>query len=269
MTAVSLAHLTMLDAAPLELIDAAATAGFRHVGLRIVPPMPDPAWRSIVGNRQAEREVKQRLAATGVRILDIEAFWMGPGFRVEACWAAFALGAELGARYLVVICDDPERSRTIANFANLCTLAAEFGLKPALEFIPYTHVARLADALEIVRAAQGANAGLLIDLLHLIRSGGSPADLTQVPPALMHFAHVCDAPAAIPKTIDELRREARGGRLYPGEGALAVRAFLAALPADTPVALEAPNPRYAHLPFAERAQRAHGAMARALGEDRT
>lgn len=265
MTAVSLAHLTMLDATPLELIDAATAAAFSHVGLRIVPPVPDPAWRSIIGDRQAERQVKQRLAAAGVSVLDIEAFWMGPDFRTEACRPALALGAELGARYLVVICDDPERCRAIDNFGSVCVLAAEFGLKPALEFIPYTQVARLADALKIVQAAQNPTAGLLIDALHWSRSGSNLAELAQVPPGLVHLAHLCDAPAANPKTTDELRREARSDRLYPGEGALPVRAFLAALPVGTPVAIEAPNARYAHLPFAERAQRARSAMARVLG----
>ena len=265
MRPISLAHLTMLDATPLELIDAASASGFSHVGLRIVPPTPDPAWRSIIGDAQAEREVEQRLAATGVKVLDVEAFWMAPDFCVEECRPAFALGAELGARYLVVICNDPDRARAIGNFARLCALAAEFDLMPALEFIPYTHVASLADALQIVNAAGAPNAGLLIDLLHLSRSGGSPADLAQVSPALVHFAHVCDAPAAIPKTVDEMGREARGDRLYPGAGALPVREFLAALPDDTPVAIEAPNPRCAHLSFAERARRAHAAMAQALG----
>lgn len=268
MTPVSLAHLTMLEADPLELIDAAAVAGFPHVGLRIVPPVPDPAWRSIVGDAGAVRAVKQRLDATGVTVLDVEAFWMGPDMRAETWRPAFALGAGLGARFLVVICDDPERSRAIENFASLCAMAAEYGLRPALEFIPYTHVARLADALEIVQAAGAAsNAGLLIDLLHLSRSGGSPADLAQIPAGLVHFAHICDAPGEVPATTDGLRREARGARRYPGEGELPVADFLAALPADTPVAIEAPNPRYAHLSFKERAQLAYTAVSKALGAD--
>jgi sugar phosphate isomerase/epimerase len=255
----------MLDASPLELIDAAAAAGFSHVGLRIVPPVPDPAWRSIVGDIRAENAVKQRLAATGVKVLDIEAFWMEPGSHVDAWKPAFAFGAELGARYLVVICNDPNRSRATDNFRRICTVAAEFGLLPALEFIPYTCVAQLSDALQIVHGTGATNAGLLIDLLHLSRSGGSPADLTRVPPGLTHFAHICDARAATPATTDELRREARSDRLYPGEGALPVQEFLAALPDGTPVAIEAPNPRYAHLSFAERAKRARAAMTRALG----
>jgi hypothetical protein len=36
----SLAHLTVLDAHPLELIDAAAAGGFNSVELRIVAPCP-------------------------------------------------------------------------------------------------------------------------------------------------------------------------------------------------------------------------------------
>ena len=269
MRTVSLAHLTMLDAPPLELIDAAAAGGFTHVGLRIVPPVPDPAWHSIVGDQQAERAIKQRLAATGVKVLDVEAFWMEPDFSAQGCRPAFALGAALGARYLVVICDDPQRSRAIDNFASLCALAAKFELKPALEFIPYTHVARLADALQIVQAVRSANAGLLIDLLHLSRSGASPADLSRVPPGLVHFAHLCDAPSAIPATTDKLRREARGERLYPGEGELPIAAFLAALPPGTPVAVEAPNPRYVHLTFRQRAQYAYAAVSRAVGADQS
>ena len=258
---ISLAHLTLLDATPLELIDAAAAAGFSHVGLRIVPPVPDPAWPCIVGDVRAERAIKQRLSDAGVELLDVEAFWLGPETRVQDWEAALALGARLGARYLVVICDDPDPARAIDNFAKLCALAGGLGLKPALEFIPYTHVTRLADALQIVQSAGAPNAGLLIDLLHLSRSGGTTAQLGSVPAELVHFAHVCDAPAAIPPTTDALRREARGDRLYPGEGALPVRDFLAALPGGVPVAIEAPNVRHAHLTFAERAQRARAAMA--------
>ena len=36
----SLAHLTVLDAHPLELVAAAVAGGFDAMGLRIVPPTP-------------------------------------------------------------------------------------------------------------------------------------------------------------------------------------------------------------------------------------
>ncbi|MCA1646004.1 MAG: hypothetical protein LC797_11255 [Chloroflexi bacterium] len=40
MDQLSLAHLTVLDATPLQLIDGAAAGGFELIGLRIVPPTP-------------------------------------------------------------------------------------------------------------------------------------------------------------------------------------------------------------------------------------
>jgi sugar phosphate isomerase/epimerase len=256
----SLAHLTLIEASPLELIDAAAVAGFTHVGLRVIARDPQPAWMPVVGDAQKEREIKRRLAATGTKVLDLEVFWLAPDFKVADHVPALAFGGELGARHIVVICDDPDRNRAIENFASLCDAATPFALRPALEFIPYTQVKTLAHALDMLRTADAANAGLLLDLLHLSRSGGSPADVTGISPELINFAHICDAPAPIPQTVSELRQEAREDRMYPGEGVLPISAFLAALPAETPVALEAPNPRHAHLSFAERARLAYASL---------
>lgn len=259
----SLAHLTLIEADPIEFIDAAAAAGFGHVGLRVIAREPRPAWLPVAGNARMEREIKRRLAATGTKVLDLEVFWMAPDFQIADHVPALAFGGELGARHIVVICDDPDRSRAIDNFAQLCAAAAPFGLRAALEFIPYTEVKTLGEAVGMLQAADAANAGLLLDLLHLSRSGSHPKDLARVSPALIDLAHVCDAPAPLPQTVPELRREAREDRMYPGEGALPVAAFLAALPVETSVALEAPNPRHAHLSFAARARLAHTSLTRA------
>jgi len=256
----SLAHLTLIEASPLELIDAAAAAGFTHVGLRVIAREPRPSWMPVAGNAVMERETKRRLAATGLKVQDLEVFWLAPDFQLADHAPALAFGGELGAHNIVVICDDPDRNRAIDSFARLCEAARPFGLRPALEFIPYTQIKTLAHAIDMLQAANATNAGLLLDLLHLSRSGGSPADLANVPRELIALAHVCDAPATIPQTVSGLRREAREDRMYPGEGALPIKAFLAALPAETPVALEAPNPRHAHLSFAERARLAYASL---------
>jgi hypothetical protein len=65
-----------------------------------------------------------------------------------------------------------------------------------------------------------------------------------------------DAPALI--------REARTGRLLPGEGVLPLAELVAALPAGAPLAIEAPCRSTAELPALERATRAHGALAALL-----
>ena len=64
----SLAHLTLIDAGPLELIDAAAAGGFDAIRLRIVPPMPIDVIVPVIGDDRMIREIELRLDATGLRI---------------------------------------------------------------------------------------------------------------------------------------------------------------------------------------------------------
>jgi hypothetical protein len=66
--------------------------------------------------------------------------------------------------------------------------------------------------------------------LHLSRSGGSPADLAAVDPALLPYLQVADAPAAVPVDLASLVDEARYGRLLPGEGVLPIRDVIEAVP---------------------------------------
>ena len=56
--------------------------------------------------------------------------------------------------------------------------------------------------------------------------------------AAIFGAQLCDAPAHL--SDDEYLRRAMGDRLYPGDGELPVRAFMAALPEAMTCAIEAP-----------------------------
>src|ERR1700716_2869631 len=124
----SLAHLTVLDADPLTLIDAAAAGRFDAVGLRIIPPMPTDQIVPVIGNARLIGEIARRLDCTGVRILDIEAVWLMPHTDVTALKPALEPGARLGAKYLLVVGNDPDWARLRDNFAALCDLAQEVGL---------------------------------------------------------------------------------------------------------------------------------------------
>jgi sugar phosphate isomerase/epimerase len=264
MPLLSLAHFTVIDADPIELIDAGAAGGFDAVGLRIVAPVAADKIVEVVGDAPLQRRIKQRLAATGIRILDIEAIWLVPDTDVAGLEAALDTGAELGAQNVLVCGFDPDRSRMAANFARLCEASNARGLRVMLEFLPYTHIRNLAEAHGFLTDVAPANAGLLIDALHLSRSGGGPADIAHYDPALFPYYHLCDAPAA-PPDRDGLRAEARGGRLYPGEGGLWLSEFVAAFPMGTPAAIEAPTVRHASATPSERARLA-GAACRRLFE---
>ena len=78
MRLLSLVHLTVLDADPLGLIDAAVAGGFDAIGLRIVPAFGSGEIVDVVGDAGLQRRIKQRLSETGLKILDVEAIWLRP-----------------------------------------------------------------------------------------------------------------------------------------------------------------------------------------------
>lgn len=266
MRSISLAHLTMLDADPLTLINAGAAGGFDAIGLRIVPPLPGDAIVPVVGDIPLQRRIRQQLSATGLRILDIEAIWLSPQTQVDELQPALDVGVELGARYVLTVGFDAEPARLLDNFGRLCTLANARGLRPMLEFIPYATIADLGSAHDLLQQAAPRDAGLLVDALHLSRSGGHPADIARYDPGLFSYIHLCDAPAAAPPSAG-LRAEARGERLYPGLGELWLDTFLDAFAPDTPVGIEAPSAAFASCPPAERARHAGEATRRLLARN--
>ena len=136
-------------------------------------------------------------------------------------------------------------------------------MQVCLEFAIYTGVRTLAHAAQMVTRSKRANASVLVDALHFSRSGGIPAHIAQVAPALFRYAQICDASADMPGPTDTpaLIREARTGRLLPGEGVLPLRELVAALPAGVPLAIEAPCRATAELPAVERAKRAYQALS--------
>lgn len=252
MRPISLAHLTVLDADPVGLIEVGKEGGFDAVGLRVVPPLATDTIIPVVGDVPLQRRIKEALRSTGMRILDIEAVWIQPDTDVGSLRPALEVGAELGARYVLTVGFDAERDRLVENFGVFCALAQSCGLRTMLEFIPYATIATLAQAYDLLVEVAPTDAGLLVDALHLSRSGGHPSDIARYDPALFSYIHLCDASAQLPSS-DQVRQEARGGRLYPGEGQLWLTEFLDAFPDGTPVAVEAPNASLSSLSVAKRA----------------
>lgn len=237
----SLAHLTALDVAPPALVRLAARTGFDRVGLRLLPASPGGLAHRLADDPAALRETRAAIAETGVGVFDLEIIRIGEGFDAAAHEGVFAAGAALGARAVLVAGDDPDEGRLTAQFAALCDVAAPYGLTCDLEFMPWTAVADARGALRVVTAADRPNGRVLVDALHVARSTTTLADLAALPPARLSYVQICDAPAAIPPTVDGLIHDARCARLLPGGGAIDLAGILAQLPADLPVSCEVPN----------------------------
>jgi sugar phosphate isomerase/epimerase len=238
----SLSHLSVLPVGPPDLIDLAADAGFRAVGIRLCSPMAGgPEWPLSVGSAEL-RETLARMRHRGVSVFDIEVLVLAEDTDVRTYVRAFESAAALGARRACVNVDDPDPSRTIDRFGQLCDLAAPFGLGLDIEFMIWRPVARFEDAVAIVQAAGRPNGQILVDALHLDRSGGTVAAVAAVDGALIGSVQLCDAPERRPEPSGIID-EARGGRLAPGEGALPLAALLDALPKSVPLAVEVPLAR--------------------------
>jgi sugar phosphate isomerase/epimerase len=264
---ISLAHLTVLDTTPPELVEVAAAAGFRTVGIRLtatasvgVPPY------DILREGPVLRETLLRLADTGVSVLDTEFLRFEPEHPIGVPEGFLEVSARLGAKHVLVMSAEPAEARTLDRFGDLCDRAAPYGLQVGLEFAIYTGVRTLADAVRVVRTSNRPNASVVVDALHFSRSGGVPAHVRAVDRSMFRYAQICDAAPAMPPPHDTagLIREARTGRLLPGEGGLPLAELVAALPDGLPLAIEAPCRATAELPALERAKRAYRALSALL-----
>jgi sugar phosphate isomerase/epimerase len=255
----TLGWLTLLNTQPPDVLTAAAEAGFKSVSIRITGRKRGDDFMQIVGNKPVVLDLKRRLKDGGLRLSNTSVYHMSPDITLDDLRPAIEASAELGATIMVATCTDPDHARWTQFAAKVCEEAGQHGLKVALEFVPFSQCKTIEAGYAIVRNSGAANFGLLIDPLHLARSGGSPADIARVDPRRIVFVQLCDAVAKAPP-LEGLPNEARTGRLYPGDGALPLYDFLDALPAEIEIECEMPRIDYGGLPPAEQAKRAHAAL---------
>lgn len=224
---ISLAAATVLDLDPPAAVEVAAKAGFGGVGIWFDTNTWTPALA---------RGVATRLADSGVVALDIEPVIFGRG--PDHGEAMIDAAAAIGARHVLVASGPAERSEVVERFAALCVRASGTDITLVLEFLPIFSIDSLGAALSVVAEAGYANGAVLVDSLHLARSGGTPEDLIGLEPRLLPYLQIADALAEpVDPSLAGLREEALHGRLLPGEGDLPLAALVAAVP-DVPLSVE-------------------------------
>lgn len=234
-----LAPLGFLEVPPPELIGLAAEAQFASVTLRTRPAVPGGAAFPMRIGDPLLRACRRRSAETGVGVGAIEQVGLERTTEIGALRPMLEVGAELGARRIVCSGDDPDLSWVADRFAQLCLLAAEFGMEVDLEFMPFRALKTLPEAAAVVTASGAGNGRICLDVLHLVRSGGSLAELKAVDPHHLGPLQLSDARAEPPAPA-ALAEEAREHRLLPGQGALPLAEILAAYPKRCPIEAEIP-----------------------------
>ena len=269
MPILSISPLTVLPCSPLDAIDAAHAAGFDAIGLRLNPGQPTDI--DVMADAGLRRAIERRLSSTGLILLDVDVVRVGPQTDVKALEPLLCYAGDLGARNLVMTSLPPDEYRaaderdTSCKIAELCEAAGRHRIRLAIEFIPFRGIASLADAVWVAGLVKHPNFAICVDALHLHRSGGTPADLAKTDPRLLASVQLCDAPLTAP---DDLPKESRFDRLYPGEGMLPLRELLQAVPEDLPVSVEVPNASRAARSPTERATEAAACARRLLADAR-
>lgn len=226
----SLAAGVLPDHSPQTTARAAAAAGYDATGIWV----DRDTWTDAT-----TRELATILTGEGLPALDVEVVWLMPGAPDDHHLRVVDIARALGAANVLVVSSDPDDSATATKLRALCEHGAG-DVRIALEFALFTEVRTIAQAGAILRAVDHPAAAMLIDPLHLARSGGTPADVAALPREWLPYAQFCDAGPLTFDTADRaaIIEEAVDRRLHVGEGVLPLAELLGAMPKRLPLSIE-------------------------------
>jgi sugar phosphate isomerase/epimerase len=250
---------------PVKFIELAAKLNCPRIGLAPAPIVTLPglyeAW-DLRSDPTLRRETANALRDNGVTITQAEGFLIMPGIPPERLASDMDLMAELGAKQLNAVCLEAEFAANVDGYGRFADLADDRGLTVTVEFLPGMTIGNLATADALVQQVGQDNAGILIDAMHLYRSGSTSADLAAIEPARIRYAQLCDVPLV--PVMAEYADEARFERRAPGDGDLPLADFINALPGDVTIGLEVPQRS-----LVEQGTSAEERLASALAKART
>jgi sugar phosphate isomerase/epimerase len=258
---------TVANTPVLERIPAAAQAGFHGISLFT----SDVQAATAAGHTLTD--LRARIEDGGLFVAELDALtdWYpgavsGDSFFVFGQEEAFTTAEAIGARSVTAVvfgAASPTREELVEGFATACDAARDHGLLVNLEFMPFSGVPRLEDALDIVRAANRPNGGIMLDVWHLFRSGGTTAAVESAA-SIVLGVQLDDAPET---PAEDLVEETLNARLLPGDGdadaAGVVRALLAG-GCTAPLGVEVFSDELNRLAVDEVARRAHRAVTRTI-----
>jgi len=264
----ALHQITAMEAAPADLVSIASDVGcqqvciFTHIPISALPDQHIRAAFPVV-TRPMGRKMLERLRDRCISVGNIEFFPVTADAPIESYREGLALGSELGAQRAVTHVHDPSDARAVETLGRLADVAAEYGLSLGLEFMGLTPACNsVGRAVWFVTQVARPNLGIGVDALHLVRTGGTPADLAALPAHYFNYAQICDGHGLhlsadyLPEALD---------RMMPGDGDFPLKAMIEALPQAVALDVEVPSVKLADagIPAVDRAREAV-ARARAL-----
>lgn len=234
-------HLSVSGLPRLELVELAADLGCRHISTNLATNPYGKAHYPPYSLRDDVTLRREMIATMRDRDVSIS---LGEGMIVWAerdirdSFKDLDVLAELGVRRINSVSFEPDLNRSIDQFGLLAAAAAEMGMEMTIEPCPTLTVSDLPTAIHVIEQVGRPDFRLLVDSMHVIRSGAAPGDFALLDPDMIGYIQLSDAP--LTPRITDYMEEAMVERLLPGEGELPLSDLLSALPRDAVVGLEIP-----------------------------
>jgi sugar phosphate isomerase/epimerase len=240
---IGIEFISVFGLPPVEFAKLADALGCGHIGIATTPmarlanPRNYPPW-SLRRDRSLRQRLKSALQAHHVSISLGEGFIGMPGVDLRASARDLDVMAELGAHRVNFLSVDPDRAAAFDQCALFAQLAGERQLEATLEFLPGLSIGDLATAIAAHQHVNQPHFKLLLDAMHLFRSGATRSDLSALDPTIIGYVQLCDVPRV--PVLTDYGDEARHHRLPPGAGELPLSDLLAIVPAHVTIGLEVP-----------------------------
>ena len=231
MTELAIGFLNGFGLPPVEFVDLAADLGCHYISTVVQgAPLVPLGYRALFaqGRSRAAKGGAGRDASPRCGHLAGRRVPGAAGHRNAAFGADLDVLAELGVPRINVVSLDPDLARTFDQFAALTELAAQRSIETLVEPVPGLTVGDLPTALAARDYVGRPDFRLLIDTMHLVRSGSSAADLAAVDPEHIGYAQLNDT--TLRPRMDNYMEEAMFERMVPGEGELPLARFWPCFP---------------------------------------
>jgi sugar phosphate isomerase/epimerase len=147
-----------------------------------------------------------------------------PNAKADAAFLA-EFAAATGARLCIAAFDSRPTPASLAALETCGALLTEAGARVALEFVAYTGVPTLGEAVEICGAVGWERCGVLLDSWHFFRGGAPWRVLRSLAGDRLALVHVNDGALAVADAVFESRNR----RLPAGRGAFPLATLASAL----------------------------------------
>jgi sugar phosphate isomerase/epimerase len=234
--------LSVFGLPPVQFVDLAAELGCSDITVLLADltslPLGYPPF-SLKDDPALRRDLLAALEHRGVGISLGDGFLVLPGADMRSFGDDLDVLAELGVPRINVVSLEADRGRSFDQFAALAELASQRGIQTVVEPVPGLTVGDLPTAVAAVKQIGRPDVRLLIDTMHLVRSGSGADDLAALDPCHIGYAQLNDA--TVKPHNDNYAEEAMYERMCPGQGELPLHDIVAALPGDIVIGLEVPQ----------------------------